>query len=92
MSLSNAFNARKESKGKIQYFKNDLGNILGLKHPLVMAEFIRCFLVDITQIRSLSLVSKVSATALNRKSKSLLHIDSATTEDALSTGLSAMQP
>ena len=57
-----------------------------------MAEFIRCFLVDITQIRSLSLVSKVSATALNRKSKSLLHIDSARTEDALSTGLSTMQP
>ena len=57
-----------------------------------MAEFIRCFLVDITQIRSLSLVSKVSAIALNHKSKSLLHIDSATTEDALSTGLSTMQP
>lgn len=43
------------------------------------------FLVDITQIRSLSLVSKVSAIALNHKSKYLLHIDSATTEDALST-------
>ena len=50
------------------------------------------FLADITQISGLSLDSEASAIALKHKSKSLLHIDSATTQDALSTGLSKMQP